>query len=282
MEKDRRISSRSYGVHNASQWLKEGRQLRASAQALREKFLEVETSFPMNLEEQQAYLTKQVDFLEGAPRASWLLMGYSTEMFLKAALVNLYQGCDGELFDDEIRRFGHKYLMLASEINFKVDGEDNDALLLEKLSKVVTDTGRYPHSAQNIEEHVAQDNQRRNFFWSPEKFLNCLDLNKRIEEYAHKAMGDTDFPTFVYAKTIDDDGYLVVRVGGWLPNRLTFRASSLMKEKGGRDAEFIRELIERNNPSTWALHYIGKISVFEDVDTNRKGRRQLKCRYKAP
>ncbi|WP_206896276.1 hypothetical protein [Salipiger thiooxidans] len=265
-------------MYNSDDWKEEGRQLLAASQALRTAFEDLLDGYPLEAEQKRAYLKEHTNLMTGAPQSAMLLMGYAAEMFLKAALVRLYQGCDRELFDQEVRRFGHKYRTLAKEVSFTEFSGDSDRLA--QLESVVTDMGRYPIAEH---EHLARTeawNDRTSFFWSPENFASYIDLVRRLEVHANQVDGCSANPSFIYAKTIDDDGYLVVRVGGHLPSRLTFRGSTWMRDRRLSDAAHIRSLIKHHDPDAWPLQYLGEIDVFEDIDRGRQGRRELVARFR--
>lgn len=228
-----RISKRSTGQFNPKNWFSEGDGLLASSTKTREIWTNHRETFSKTVQERQTGNRDRADdwnLLTGLPRASMLLLGYSVEMYLKAGLAKAYYGCSEEMFNRDVKnRFGHKLVPLAKEIAFVFVDEDEKNLNL--LKDMILFDARYPISAPKGLPGFDAVNQQTGRIWSSKTFEVLIELANRIKEHSGTIDANSKNPAFLRSFNVDEDGYLLFRVGGNLPPRITYRLSSVQERE---------------------------------------------------
>lgn len=234
------LNSRSEGQFNPTNWIKEGNHLFASAKAARATWVVKRRKLKRSLSAvgKWTHGTGMWAELEGLPKASVLLLGYSAEMFLKAGLAKAYQGCSEGMFDRDVRQFSHNFKQLAKEVAFEVTSQDRKDL--GTLQKMVLFDARYPVKPSENASSNEQQAARMQIVWSKSEFTRMRHLVLRIRTHVSKIDMDSKNPATVASIKIDDDGYVVYRVGGHLPPRITYKFSSIQRELGRDSLEALR------------------------------------------
>lgn len=170
-----------------------------------------------------------------------LLLGYAVEMFLKAGLVRAYYGCSEEMFGRDIKqRFGHKLVSMANEIAFSLSQDDERNL--NELRDMILFDARYPVFVPNNASYSDTVNQQTQRIWDTRSFTILTELAKRIREHSKTIDADSANPASLASFTVDADGYLAFRIGGHLPARITYRASSIQRTSGKTSPDDMKAL----------------------------------------
>lgn len=271
--KQPRITSRSTGIFSPKNWLEEGDGLFETSQLNRKIWREHEVVMQQYIAEngtlQFPGSAKDIALLTGLPRASMLLLGYATAMYLKAGIAKAYWGCAESMFSEKVKKyFGHHLLKMADELCFPFRETDKDDV--ETLRRLILVDARYPLEVNDAQKYVFETNTRNNRIWSDEIFNRLSNLSQRVRSHSAQIDADETNPSFKANFKIDDDGYLVFRTGGHLPPRITYKISSHMNKLGQTDLEDIRALLTPEQNYLRILSNWEKAKKFEDSDQNRK------------
>ncbi|MDR4483781.1 MAG: hypothetical protein R3B95_11310 [Nitrospirales bacterium] len=259
-----RISNRSVGQFDPKNWLKEGDGLLASAKVVREKWIDLRQILSKNTPNSMSEKppsTPNWNLLTGLPRSSMLLLGYSVEMYLKAGLTKAYYGCSIEMFERDVKRFGHKLFSLAKEIHF--DFKNGDADKFDGLEKMVLVDARYPVLVPDGQSYSDVVNEQTRRIWSIENFDDFYALGERVREHVRAIDRDSNNPAIMNSWQVDQDGYLAFRAGGRLPPRITYRLSSLQVEAGSTSLDDMKSLFPSND-YILLNHYWDSAWIYED------------------
>jgi len=206
--------------------------------------------------------------LEGLPKASVLLLGYAVEMFLKAGLSKAYAGCPETLFDRDLRRYSHDFKKLAKAVAFDATYQDKQDL--NTLREMVLYDARYPVKPDEQTSAIELQADRTSVIWSRAHFTRLRHLVLRIKAHVAKIDRDSTNPCSVTSIAVDDDGYVVYRVGGWLPPRVTYRFSAAQLAAGESNRESLRALAEAGQLAL-LIHYWDEAKFHED-DIHREAK----------
>lgn len=234
------MTHKSEGQFDPSAWIREGNHLFVSAKGVRAAWVVKRQKFRRLLRDGRP-TAKAMAEMEGLPKASLLLLGYAVEMYLKAGLSKLYVGCPEELFDHDVRKkYGHDFKELAKAVSF--ERSQQDARDLKTLQRMVLYDARYPVKPSATATMTRLQAERMWVAWNGAEFARLRQLALRVK--AHVSMIDRDScdPLTVSSASIDDDGYVVLRMGGRLPPRVTYRFSSAQEAAGEARLDKLREL----------------------------------------
>lgn len=160
--------------------------------------------------------------LTGYPTASMLLVGYAIEMYLKAGLAKWLQGCSEISYKAAVLQYGHKYRDLANDL--EIPEPLAPRRLLEFLETAVRTEARYPAEPAGTETPVEAINRRTSRMWSRTAFGEMRALARGLRDYVQRMNGDSKNPAEHGTASLGAGGYLVFRVGGHLPSRITCRS----------------------------------------------------------
>ena len=261
------LISKSVGAFKPDTWLEEGDRLRATAKLTRSLFQSRRKRFNTSISRLSAKGTDRARLwneLEGLPRASWLLMGYAVEMYLKSGLAKAYAGCSESMFMRDVQyRFSHKLCRLAREVEFQyTQGEKR---LLSELEDTLL-AGRYPPYAEDREHYAAKVNSRTYKEWNDEKFRAIKKLATRIREHVTKIDSDNRNTALKMKVMVDSDGYIAFRTGGHLTTRITYRLSSEQKRAGQTEPQDMLNLLESGEKLYPITRDWRNAKLFEDVE----------------
>lgn len=234
------------GIYNKNDWLREANLHLLAAKMLRECSADSRTKISTmpNSGDQREQRADRLEFMmqrEAGNKSSILLMGYAFEMLLKAGLVCLYVGVPRQAFlQDTKRRFGHKLRDIAGEIEVPLDGRELSRLDL--LSGWVIGDARYPVTPHSKDGYSQQWNGLIREFWDDAKFAEWLALYEKIRLHVSALDASEDDPRTLRKWEIDDDGYVIYRIGGRLNPRITVHFSSVQK-KNGDNKESLKKLM---------------------------------------
>ncbi|WP_431103047.1 hypothetical protein [Roseateles noduli] len=235
------MTHRSEGQFHPKAWMQEGWQLYASAKSSRANWILKRKKI---LRRTGNHHLRHLDMsaLEGLAKSSFLLLGYSLEMFLKAGLAKLYAGCSEELFQEDIRKvFSHRYAIAADALAFPTATTDHADFDL--LSRAVLADARYP-VAPGTGTLAHLENERRNLMWNRANFFRLRQLVLRVRKFVEKVDSDRTNMANVTRIAMDIDGYLTCRTGGNLPHRITYRFSTAQRSLKEDDLDLLRAQIE--------------------------------------
>ena len=270
-----RISNRSVGQFDPKNWFAEGDGLLASATKTRELWTLHRAEFSQSIQERRSHgrdSSSDWNLLLGLPRSSMLLLGYSVEMYLKAGLVRAYCGCSEEMFDRDIKkRFGHKLLSMANEITFSLN--QDDVRNLNKLKDMILFNARYPVVVPSNSSYSDTVNQQTQRIWSAQDFTILTELANRIRKHSKIIDADPSNPASFASFTVDADGYLAFRIGGHLPPRITYRASSIQRKNGEISPNDMKALFPTSR-FPQLRYYWDRAWIYEDGCTNTSCRTQ--------
>lgn len=213
-----RLGFRSQAMFHSNSWIEEGDGLLASARTLRAIWIRRRRLIRAR---KSGVGRGEWAALVGNPAASVLLSGYAVEMYLKAGLAKLLTRCPESTFARETKNYSHGYRRLANDL--EIPEEIAPRGLLEALEKAVLSDARYPAQPTAEETYVDAINRRTFRLWSSEKFGAIGRLAARLRTYVQLMDGDEKSPSSVHLYTLENNGYVVFRIGGHLPSRVTFR-----------------------------------------------------------
>lgn len=236
------LTSESEGQFNSRDWIKEGNHLFASSKATRAVWVVKRRKLKRSLNAigNWTHGTGMWADLEGLPKASMLLLGYSVEMFLKAGLAKAYQGCSEQMFDRDVRQFSHGFTKLATEVAF--DSSERDRMDLGILQKMVLFNARYPIKPRESITTIHQQAERMHQVWSKSEFTRMRQMVLRIRAHVSRIDMDSFNPSSVASIKLGDDGYVTYRTGGHLPPRVTFKYSTAQRQAGEDNVDALRNL----------------------------------------
>lgn len=159
--------------------------------------------------------------LTGYPTASMLLVGYAVEMYLKAGLAKWLQGCSEKSHKAAVLQYGHKYRELANDL--EIPELVAPRRLLEFLETAVRAEARYPAEPAETETPVEAINRRTSRMWSRKSFGELRTIARGLRGRVQRMNGDSKNPAEHGTANLRAGGYLVFRIGGHLPSRVTFR-----------------------------------------------------------
>lgn len=214
----KRLGIASLGVFDANAWIEEGDGLLSSARSIRARWLRMKRQIKAR---KSAPRHGEWRALTGNPRASVLLLGYAVEMYLKAGLAKWLRHCPEYLLLGETKYYSHDYKLLADDL--EIDEATAPRALLEFLSKAVTLEARYPAIAEGSETAIDAINRRTSNMWGTERFKELCRLAKRLRAHVQRMNGDERNPSSTQGFDVAGGGYLVFRIGGHLPSRITAR-----------------------------------------------------------
>ena len=214
----KRLGNASMGVFDAHAWVEEGDGLMSSARSIRARWICMRRQIKTRKTGPQR---DEWGSLTGNPRASVLLLGYAIEMYLKAGLAKWLKHCPEYLLLGDTRSYGHNYKLLADDL--EIDESIAPRALLEFLSKAVTLEARYPARAEGGETAIEAINRRTSNMWGADRFKEMCRLAERLRAHVQRINGDEGNPSSTAIFNIAPGGYLVFRVGGNLPFRVTAR-----------------------------------------------------------
>lgn len=160
--------------------------------------------------------------LTGHPTASMLLLAYGVETYLKAGLAKWLQDCPNRTFSKALRQYSHDYAKLANDMEIP-EAVASQASLAD-LTQVVLMDGRYPAEPLPDGNPIDAINQRTWRNWSRKRFNENFALASRLRAYVARLNSDEKNPTSTFRRSLDEEGYVVLRVGGNMPSRITFRS----------------------------------------------------------
>lgn len=254
------LTHRSEGQFNPAAWIKEGEHLFASAKVVRASWTVRRKKLSRNISRKTPSARAWAE-LEGLPKASVLLLGYAIEMFLKAGLSKAYAGCPETLFDRDLRRYSHNFKKLAKALAFEATVQDKQDL--NTLHEMVLYDARYPVKPDARNTAIELQAERASVIWSKAEFTRLRHLVLRVKAHVFKIDRDSMNPCSVTSIAMDDDGYVVYRVGGWLPPRVTYRFSTAQIAAGEATREYLKALAEDGQLALLS-HYWGQAEFFED------------------
>jgi hypothetical protein len=260
-----RLTHTSQGIFNSDTWLEEGNGLLVSAAAIRKLWHEHGDQFVLKLQD-RTYKQDDIALNNQLPRATHLLLGYAAENLLKCGIAKAYIGCPEKMFKRDIRiRFSHNLCVMADEINFNLCPYDRRNLVA--LKENITET-RYPTTPKPDEAFIETRNKIKASHWSKETFDQLVDLVAGIKKHVEKIDQDLEDPRFSNSYRIDEDGFLALRVGGGLPPRVSYRASSRMQNTSQNSLSEIKKLIAsiHSGTSVRILHDWASATILEDTD----------------
>jgi hypothetical protein len=278
-----RLSPHSIGQFSPKNWFQEGDGLFASSRKTRENWEDHRCQFSKTVaDEGRLKLPEGADdmaLLTGLPRASMLLLGYATEMYLKAGIVKAYVGCAESMFSRDIRtRFGHDLLLMAKELGFPLSPNDEENL--KRLKEMVLVDARYPIEVKENGNFASAVNQQTSRIWSKDSYDELSGLVERVKKHSKLIDKDENNPSFRCGFSIDQDGYLAFRVGGHLPPRITYKISSAMRKiSETTTVADIKALLYPGDPSfSRIIEYWDQSFIYEDGNEKQNGNLETKCR----
>lgn len=265
--KPRLLSRESVGMFQPRPWLDEGDRLLTVAEVNRDSFRRLRRRFSQKIRssstksEDRARLWNEI---EGTARASWLLLGYAVEMYLKSGLAKAYAGCRELVFLCDVKsKFSHDLLAIANEIGFPATPHDQEPL---SALKGTLQVARYPPDGNDGGDYAEKVNARTSSEWNDQKFQTFIDIAKRIRAHVVRIDSDSKNPALKKSVRVDSDGYVAFRTGGHLPTRITYRFSSEQNKAGQTELEDMIDLLKEND----SLHLINQswtiATIYEDKD----------------
>jgi hypothetical protein len=237
------LTHRSEGQFDPTEWRREGDHLFASAKAIRATWVVKRRKLSRKVREHQAWMhgAHALAELDGLPKASHLLLGYSLEMYLKAGIARAYWGCTEELFDRDVRKFSHDFKKLAKVIGIPLSPTERRDL--KALQQMVLYGARYPVKPTEQEPASRLQAERMRSVWEKSEFTRLRHLVLRLKAYCGRIDSDPANPASLSSVSIDEDGFIVFRCGGNLPARITYRFSSAQQDAGDDNLPALRSLV---------------------------------------
>ncbi len=227
----------SEGEYDHKAWIREGNNLLISSRVLRDTYIENNKNFLAAPSPPNILSLLSIDI--SLPSTSLLLIGYAVEMYLKAALVQIFIGCSEQILKTAIKRkFSHNLLNIAQHLKYPTNKTIEEDLTA--LQEIILKDGRYPISMGDGEACYPKSTERASKFSDQETYERYYSLADSLREYADTVGGNFDNRVSCIFWTIFNDGYITMRHGGVGPNRITFRLSQEMKAMDAPLAELER------------------------------------------
>lgn len=237
------------GTYNKADWVREARLHLLSAKMLREcssqKKVLISSLIGSEHQSKRREINNLISEREASNKSSFLLMGYAFEMLLKSGVVCLYVDIPRQVMIRDIKQiYSHKLRHLAKEIEVPLNADE--LRKLDVLSKWIVDSARYPVTPHNELSYSEQWNELIRDFWNDVQFEEYLSLYDKIYSYVSQIDAISDDPKTSNKWSIDDDGYVIYRIGGKLKPRLIVRYSSKQKDSGNDNKESMKILMLNN------------------------------------
>ncbi|WP_156930352.1 hypothetical protein [Sphingomonas jaspsi] len=183
-------------------------------------------------------------------------------MYLKSGALRAYGHCPQALFKRDLRkRFRHKLIVLAEEVEFPLDDKARNHLQL--MTDFIEEDARYPITPQEGGEYTRQWNARTAAAQDDNAFREYCALVKAIDKHVSRIDQDSSNPSVFQGQSIGADGFLVQRIGGNLTPRVTYRPSSSLIEAGETSPADIKALLDPDRHEI-LLHYWDESVIIED------------------
>ena len=278
------LSHKSTGQFDFNQWIKEGDGFLVSSRKVRDTWKNHRERFFKTIKNESRPNPEDWALLQGLPRVSMLLLGYAVENYLKAGLAKAYRGCANKMFERDVKsRFGHKLKDMADELEFPFPGQTNDRQKFKKLENMILFDARYPVFVSKDESYCDASNQQISRIWPEKEYEDLYSIGERVRKHACRIDSDSSNCTYFTRLTIDNDGYLVFRVGGHLPPRITYRVSTEMHEENHKDVSDVKALLDEGvHRQNRILQHWDQAWIYEDGENKTSRRQQPPSNLMAP
>ncbi|NRF32984.1 hypothetical protein [Vibrio coralliilyticus] len=238
------------GAHNKRSWINEAEGKLASALILREsaqaKTVEIDALLD-NETVTSAQVFNIISPRDAANKSSFLLLGYAIELLLKSGVVSLLIYAPKHLLERKVQNYGHNLIRIANELHIELSKSEKK--LLNKLSSFIVNETRYPLIVDSSQEYNEKINQLMMDFSCDSLFETGVDIFDKVKLVIDSIDG-TEINPKVYSKLqIDFDGYIIFRIGGYLPPTLIIKYSSQQVELKKNNLIDLKALVLRNYKS---------------------------------
>jgi len=264
------------GIFNPKEWLDEAETQFFSSNLLRnfgkEKLLEAKKANSETITSyEESKIFNLVDEKEKAYKSSILLISYAVELILKAGVVSFYRSIPKCLVNEELKRnYSHNLIKIVNDLSIELTKKER--ALLVNAQDFILEKARYPINPDDVKSYFEEKNINNDNIQSEEFHDDITLLYKKLLSHVRLIDRDTDNPVQIWKIDLDQDGYIVLRVGGNLPERMTVKYSSLQIANKENDIDSLYNFIEENSSEHHffkvALHHRDSISVFEHVIKN--------------
>lgn len=164
-------------------------------------------------------------------------------MYLKSGALRAYGHCPEQLFERDIRkRFGHRLVTLAEEVEFPVTPKVREQL--QTLTTFIEEEARYPITPQEGVHYTKLWNKRTAAAQDDKSFREYCQLVREIRNHVGWIDQDEKNPSVFMGMKIGADGFLTFRMGGNLSPRVTYKPSALLIKEGQTTPDDIKNLLD--------------------------------------
>lgn len=253
-------SSGENGIFNKYDWIKEADSKLISAKLLREsaynKQCEFDSFKKLKVEMGERLTSKEVfDFLTvkvSANKSSVLMLGYSIELLLKSGVVSLLINAPKNLLDKKVRSYSHNLLDVALDLDVKLSDKERD--LLEILSSYIIRETRYPVIPNSQNDYCAKVNKITNFISDENQFSLGVKFFERLRKFIKDIDGTSDNVKFHTRMKMEENGYIIFRVGGKLPPVFIIKFCQSQIDAGVDSLETVNSLLLDFNKVNKTIH----------------------------
>ncbi|EGQ8137206.1 hypothetical protein CWW57_RS15475 [Vibrio parahaemolyticus] len=273
------------GIFNKSEWLKEAKKLMYSSSILNDNAQKLKHELNALTEKvnfsgarsgcQSHRVSELIDQVDATSKSSLLLLSYSVEVLIKAALVCLHQHTARQDFNRLLKsKYRHNLSESAQLLSMPLT--ESERKVLDRMKVMMLDEARYPVTPTGPQSYFRKVNNINKDVWSKTRYSEWCQIADKIQEYVNKIDSDSSNPSTLARYTFGDDGYCVFRFGGNLPPYLIVNFTDEQVENGENNKESLLELIRNHAPDSIAKRHMLKIeSSLVYIDLGSMGPYQL-------
>lgn len=253
-------SSGEKGIFNKYDWVKEADNKFISAKLLRECAVQKKLELD-NLRLSKQSLGEKVTSKEtfeivnsrnAANKSSVLILGYAIELLLKSGIVSLLIHAPKKLLEKRVRAYSHDLLAIALDLHISLSPEE--ASLLKTLSSYIIQETRYPVTPESVNDYHEKVNAITAFISNEEQFSLGLDFYSKLKNLIQGIDGTTESIKFHTRMNMEENGYLIFRIGGGLPPIFIINYCQTQIDKGENTLGVIHNLLLEYNKTKKTIH----------------------------
>ncbi|MGI3005167.1 hypothetical protein ACRTDJ_19095 [Shewanella algae] len=254
------------GIFNKHEWLKEAQKHMYSSSVLNEHAQKVKQELQAITAEanasgnrcQSSKVVELITQFDASSKSSLLLLSYSVEVLIKAALVCLHQYTARQDFN-RLLKSKYRHNLSESAQLLSIPLTKCELKVLERMKVMMLDEARYPVTPIDTESYYQQANKINKEVWSETLYSKWSKVASKIQDYVKKIDSDSSNSSSVTHYTFGEGGYCVFRFGGNLPPFLIVNFTNEQMENKENNKKDLLDLLERHAPDSGAKRYMLEI-----------------------
>lgn len=279
MRKDYKVqviqSSAEKGIFSKQEWLKEAKKHMYSSRVLNDHSQKTrqelnrltEAANTGRVRGNSSEIVELISEFDASSKSSLLLLSYSMELLIKAALVCLHKSTTRQDFNRLLKsKYSHNLSESAKLLAIPLTQDESK--VLDRMKVLMLDEARYPVTPTDQKSYFKQVNKINQEVWSTDLYEKWLGITITIQDFVMKIDSDKANPSMITHYTFGDDGYCVFRFGGNLPPYLIVHFSCEQVRNKENNVNDLLELLRSCAPDSLAKRHLLKIEsalVYIDV-----------------